>query len=105
LSDFRCYVIGCDQRNKRRDHILVHVGAHIGQRPFACSLCPLRFLRKNECKRHEASHTGYRPYSCDICGQTFVRQDLVKRHVRRTHESRDDNHPVPKRPRKKTRVQ
>ncbi|KAF8845725.1 hypothetical protein BDN67DRAFT_1064998 [Paxillus ammoniavirescens] len=105
LSDFRCYVIGCDQRNKRRDHILVHVGAHIGQRPFACSVCPLRFLRKNECKRHEASHTGYRPYSCDICSQTFVRQDLVKRHVRRTHESKDDNHPVPKRPRKKTRVQ
>lgn len=38
LSDFRCYVVGCDQRNKRRDHILVHVGAHIGQRPFACSV-------------------------------------------------------------------
>lgn len=38
LNDFRCYVIGCDQRNKRRDHILVHVGAHIGQRPFACSM-------------------------------------------------------------------
>lgn len=38
LDDFRCYVIGCDQRNKRRDHILVHVGAHIGQRPFACSV-------------------------------------------------------------------
>ena len=38
LNDFRCYVVGCDQRNKRRDHILVHVGAHIGQRPFACSL-------------------------------------------------------------------
>ncbi|KAH0839706.1 hypothetical protein J3R83DRAFT_627 [Lanmaoa asiatica] len=38
LNDFRCYVMGCDQRNKRRDHILVHVGAHIGQRPFACSI-------------------------------------------------------------------
>ena len=38
LNDFRCYVIGCDQRNKRRDHILVHVGAHVGQRPFACSV-------------------------------------------------------------------
>lgn len=38
LTDFRCYVIGCDQRNKRRDHILVHVGAHIGQRPFACTV-------------------------------------------------------------------
>ncbi|KAH7887965.1 hypothetical protein F5I97DRAFT_1864501 [Phlebopus sp. FC_14] len=85
LGEFRCYVIGCNQRNKRRDHILVHVGAHIGQRPFACSVCSLRFLRKNECKRHEASHTGSRPYSCDLCGQAFVRQDLVKRHVKRTH--------------------
>ncbi|KAN0097676.1 hypothetical protein V8E55_002122 [Tylopilus felleus] len=93
LNDFRCYVIGCDQRNKRRDHILVHVGAHIGQRPFACSVCSLRFLRKNECKRHEASHSGFRPYSCDICGQSFVRQDLVKRHVKRTHGVRDENEP------------
>ncbi|KAG8218424.1 hypothetical protein J3R82DRAFT_4049 [Butyriboletus roseoflavus] len=106
LTDFRCYVIGCDQRNKRRDHILVHVGAHIGQRPFACSVCPLRFLRKNECKRHEASHSGFRPYSCDICGQSFVRQDLVKRHVKRTHGLRDENQTgVTKQSRKKARLQ
>lgn len=38
LNDFRCYINGCGQRNKRRDHILVHVGAHIGQRPFACTV-------------------------------------------------------------------
>ncbi|KIK92477.1 hypothetical protein PAXRUDRAFT_829926 [Paxillus rubicundulus Ve08.2h10] len=51
LSDFRCYVIGCDQRNKRRDHILVHVGAHIGQRPFACSVwfVELDFILHNMC--------------------------------------------------------
>ncbi|KAF8450768.1 hypothetical protein L210DRAFT_3470011 [Boletus edulis BED1] len=105
LNDFRCYIVGCDQRNKRRDHILVHVGAHIGQRPFACSV-PLRFLRKNECKRHEASHTGFRPYSCDICGQSFVRQDLVKRHVKRTHGLQDENDSgVGKQPRKRARLQ
>lgn len=85
IEEFRCYVVGCDQRNKRRDHIIVHVGAHVDQRPFSCSMCPQRFLRKNECKRHEASHTGVRPYHCEICGQTFVRQDLLKRHAKRTH--------------------
>ncbi|KAF9246997.1 hypothetical protein BU15DRAFT_39373, partial [Melanogaster broomeanus] len=105
LGDFRCYIIDCDQRNKRRDHMLVHVGSHIGERPFACSVCSLRFFRKNEWKRHEASHTGYRPYSCDICGQTFVRKDLVNRHVKRTHELKDENHPVQKRSNKKNRVQ
>lgn len=34
--DFRCYVKGCSQANKRRDHILVHVGSHVEHRPFRC---------------------------------------------------------------------
>lgn len=36
LEEFRCYVTGCQQVNKRRDHILIHVGAHLDQRPFKC---------------------------------------------------------------------
>lgn len=37
-QDFRCYVNGCKQTNKRRDHIVVHVGAHVDQRPFKCRI-------------------------------------------------------------------
>ncbi|KAF8803830.1 hypothetical protein BYT27DRAFT_7234905 [Phlegmacium glaucopus] len=88
VEEFRCYVTGCEQMNKRRDHILIHVGAHLDQRPFKCRHCSSRFLRKNECKRHELSHTGIRPYSCHLCplpATTFVRQDLLKRHMKRTH--------------------
>ena len=45
LSDYRCYVTGCGQRNKRRDHILVHVGSHVEHRPWACShWCVLSFI-------------------------------------------------------------
>jgi len=36
VEEFRCYVAGCKQVNKRRDHILIHVGAHLDQRPFKC---------------------------------------------------------------------
>jgi hypothetical protein len=36
LDDFRCYILGCGQVNKRRDHILIHIGAHLDQRPFRC---------------------------------------------------------------------
>lgn len=36
IDEWRCYVKGCAQRNKRRDHILVHVGSHVEHRPFAC---------------------------------------------------------------------
>ena len=36
IEEFRCYITGCGQINKRRDHILIHVGAHLDQRPFKC---------------------------------------------------------------------
>lgn len=36
VEEFRCYISGCKQNNKRRDHILIHVGAHLDQRPFKC---------------------------------------------------------------------
>ncbi|KAI0375541.1 hypothetical protein BV20DRAFT_1110019 [Pilatotrama ljubarskyi] len=89
LDEYRCYVIGCGQRNKRRDHILVHVGSHVEHRPWQCQHCGMRFLRKNECKRHESSHEGRKPFSCPICApfqeRNFVRQDLLKRHMRVTH--------------------
>ncbi|CDO71312.1 hypothetical protein BN946_scf184908.g69 [Trametes cinnabarina] len=89
LDEYRCYVNGCGQRNKRRDHILVHVGSHVEHRPWRCETCGMRFLRKNECKRHESSHGGRKPFSCQICAphqeRNFVRQDLLKRHMRVTH--------------------
>lgn len=37
INDYRCYVAGCTQVNKRRDHILIHIGSHLDQRPYACS--------------------------------------------------------------------
>ncbi|KAI9001108.1 hypothetical protein BD414DRAFT_511699 [Trametes punicea] len=93
LDDYRCYVVGCGQRNKRRDHILVHVGSHVEHRPWRCQHCGMRFLRKNECKRHESSHGGRKPFSCPICApyheRNFVRQDLLKRHMRVTHGVHD----------------
>ncbi|KAH9918238.1 uncharacterized protein BXZ73DRAFT_53114 [Epithele typhae] len=89
LEDYRCYVTGCGQRNKRRDHILVHVGSHVEHRPWACSHCGMKFLRKNECKRHESSHGGRKPFACPLCtpfgDRSFVRQDLLKRHLRVSH--------------------
>ncbi|KAI0796764.1 hypothetical protein C8Q75DRAFT_802445 [Abortiporus biennis] len=89
MEDYRCYVKDCKQSNRRRDHILVHVGSHIEHRPFQCEECGMKFLRKNECKRHATSHRGERPYACEICAphqeRSFVRQDLLKRHMKVTH--------------------
>ncbi|RXW21177.1 hypothetical protein EST38_g4693 [Candolleomyces aberdarensis] len=108
LEEFRCYIAGCKQVNKRRDHILIHVGAHLDQRPFRCVHCDARFLRKNECKRHELSHTGIRPFTCNICqdpAPTFVRQDLLRRHMKRSHQVdvEKENKRSASRPRKRVR--
>ncbi|KAI9066749.1 hypothetical protein FKP32DRAFT_1565082 [Trametes sanguinea] len=101
LDEYRCYVNGCGQRNKRRDHILVHVGSHVEHRPWRCEHCGMRFLRKNECKRHESSHGGRKPFSCQICAphqeRNFVRQDLLKRHMRVTHGVHDTSRVTKKR--------
>ncbi|KAH9966038.1 hypothetical protein BC827DRAFT_1181664 [Russula dissimulans] len=89
IEDYRCYISGCAQVNKRRDHIMVHICSHVNERPFACRHCHMTFLRRNECKRHEAGHSGLKPFVCRHCpppASRFARQDLLTRHVRRTHD-------------------
>src|SRR6266404_1886206 len=36
IEQYRCYISGCAQINKRRDHIIVHICSHVNERPFAC---------------------------------------------------------------------
>lgn len=43
IEDYRCYISGCPQVNKRRDHIIVHICSHANERPFACRHWLLRF--------------------------------------------------------------
>lgn len=42
-EDYRCYISGCAQVNKRRDHIIVHICSHVNERPFACRYWLLHF--------------------------------------------------------------
>lgn len=89
IEEYRCYISGCAQLNKRRDHIIVHICSHVNERPFACHHCHMTFLRRNECKRHEAGHSGLKPFVCRLCpspAARFSRQDLLTRHARRAHD-------------------
>ncbi|KAI0304194.1 hypothetical protein BC826DRAFT_981991 [Russula brevipes] len=89
IEDYRCYISGCAQVNKRRDHIIVHICSHVNERPFSCRYCHMTFLRRNECKRHEAGHSGLKPFVCRLCpppAARFARQDLLTRHARRAHD-------------------
>lgn len=37
VDNYRCYINGCEQTNKRRDHMVTHTAWHLGQRAFQCS--------------------------------------------------------------------
>ncbi|KAJ7688471.1 hypothetical protein B0H17DRAFT_1180606 [Mycena rosella] len=104
MKDFRCYVVGCPQVNKRRDHMIVHIGAHLDRRPFKCEHCPATFLRKNELKRHESNHDTARPFGCSHCTSTFRRQDLLTRHLKSLHRNPADDDKENVRPRKKAKT-
>ncbi|KAJ7117344.1 hypothetical protein C8R43DRAFT_1077710 [Mycena crocata] len=106
VEDFRCYVIGCTQVNKRRDHMIVHVGSHLAQRLFKCDRCPSRFMRKNELKRHEQSHDTSRPFVCHLCSNgKFGRKDLLTRHLKNTHKADSVDDRENARPRKKAKTE
>ena len=51
IEDYRCYITGCAQVNKRRDHIIVHICSHVNERPFSCRYWLLRFRSFSAGKR------------------------------------------------------
>ncbi|KAJ7591335.1 hypothetical protein C8J56DRAFT_560338 [Mycena floridula] len=89
IDDYRCYVAGCTRTNKRRDHIVTHVGSHLHHKAFQCEICLSQFARKHELKRHEAKHSGVVEHICDQCGKTFARADIKQRHMKKTCKSRE----------------
>lgn len=55
-------------------------------RPFACDLCPQRYLNKYHLVRHINSAHMSITYPCDMCPKTYRRQDTLKQHKDKAHE-------------------
>ncbi|KAJ1567839.1 hypothetical protein HK405_004589 [Cladochytrium tenue] len=54
------------------------------EKPFLCSVCQRRFLRKHDLRRHALIHGEGGPPTarCEVCLKTFTRQDALHRHVK-----------------------
>lgn len=67
------------------------IGSHTDERPFACTVCGLDFVRKHDRKSHELTHTGERKFVCEGvlangqkwgCGRRFSLGKNLSRHFR-----------------------
>ncbi|KAJ3404773.1 hypothetical protein HDV05_006919, partial [Chytridiales sp. JEL 0842] len=81
---FKCSFPGCDKMFTRMYNLKGHYRAHTGERPYECTLCPLKFCRHHDLKRHMKLHEGGKPHTCPACGKGFVRADALKRHLKST---------------------
>lgn len=60
--------IFCGYSCKRSASLKEHISRmHTGEKNYACSECPKRFVKSNELKNHMRQHTGEKPYSCNQC--------------------------------------
>ncbi|KAK7061476.1 hypothetical protein R3P38DRAFT_2595987 [Favolaschia claudopus] len=93
MQDFRCYIVGCTQVNKRRDHMIVHLGSHLDLRRFECTQCLRRYRRNNELRRHKRTHEDAQPFICSLCpgSAAFKRLDVLNRHLKTKHGVTKEN--------------
>ena len=49
-------------------------------RPYLCTVCDKRFIRKHHLKVHRQIHTGVNKYSCSECEKSFSSQSGLSNH-------------------------
>jgi uncharacterized Zn-finger protein len=94
-SKFRFKCDRCDKSFTRSTTLREHRRSHSNDRPWACQLCPTRFVRLKDRNRHEALQHAQKRIECGIsiqspagelwewgCHQRFAREDGLISHLR-----------------------
>lgn len=55
--------------NAKIDALTVYLCALLGEKPFACDMCDMRFIQRYHLERHKRVHSGEKPYQCERCQQ------------------------------------
>ncbi|XP_016949220.1 zinc finger protein 239 [Drosophila biarmipes] len=68
-------------------YLSIHLKRHYNQRDFACAQpqCGKRFFSASELKHHQIAHSQLRPFACPMCPARFLRKSNHKQHLK-VHE-------------------
>lgn len=84
---FCCPYQSCNKEYKSKFNLRRHVQYnHLGNKPFACTVCERNFVSKQNLAEHEFIHKGLKPYKCTECGLKFRYYSQISVH-RRIHEA------------------
>lgn len=86
---FKCLEPDCDKAFFKKSNLQDHSYSHrpMSERPFACSLCEMRFISLDRLRRHELTHVSDR-YKCtrEGCTRAFASYQGLKHHIATFHD-------------------
>ncbi|KAK7871467.1 hypothetical protein R5R35_010846 [Gryllus longicercus] len=72
----------CHKSFKWKNHLVMHMRIHSGERPYKCSDCEKSFALRSTLVTHMRIHSGERPYECYLCQKSFALTSTLVSHMR-----------------------